>query len=928
MQRTRLVYKLKHQLEPPQTGRKPLADNYSIQDLFGVQNDLSDFAIQFKGGFLSGKLWDVDPTTGLVSRNEGANGIQIEALSGGNISISAGGILGLTSAKSGVLTDPDGPPLQIQSSGGDMAITAGTQNPAFGGSTITGGTLYIFAATSVQVQTNSEFDVDSQSYVSLTSETQTVELTSNKTGGVGSHGITFGTSNSDIKGTISTSGEILFDNQGANDAIFQVSGTGDVRLQNTSSSGFVRIGSGSPGSKHVLIQGVPIEPSGGSTGDVLQQQSDGSFTPSSLSYVSTSLASGHIFVGNVSGVAADTAMSGDATISNTGAVTLKSVGTPASYGAADHTLEITTDTQGRVSAVTSVSIAIAESQVTNLTTDLAAKAPLASPTFTGTVTLPSGTVTLAMMANETANTLLGNNTGSAAAPSALTASQVKTLLAITESDVGSLTSDLALKAPLASPALTGTPTAPTATLGTNTTQIATTAFVIANASSGLPTLADDKIWIGVSGTATATALSGDVTMTNAGVVTIKSSVALAGNPTTTTQSPSDNSTKIATTAYADAAGAAAQPTGTIIMSASRKAPAGFILSQGNVSRTQYAALFAVLVDTATVTTPIASPGVVNDTAHGFLAGDPVSFSGGTLPTGITTNTTYYVVNQTATVTTPVASPGVVNDTAHGFVGGEIVTFDVAPGSLLPTGLAAGNNYYVLASGLTTNTYSVSLTPGGTAVNFTGTNTGSHTRTGIPANTYQIAATAGGSAVNFTGTSSGTQTRTSAPFGIGDGVNTFGLPSMEGNEPMGTSPTMYLGQTMGSLSTAVTHTLAAPAHTHTLPTLTVDAHVHNVNTNSMGANVGIGVSVSGFYQDILASAAQYTAQYKGAVTQSADTHASYYTKLTGTTDYANTNTITGSGGTTSGASDTALTGSINNITGPVDPMINVRMYIKT
>lgn len=32
-------------------------------------------------------------------------------------------------------------------------------------------------------------------------------------------------------------------------------------------------------------------------------------------------------------------------------------------------------------------------------------------------------------------------------------------------------------APKASPALTGTPTAPTATAGTNTTQIATTAFV-------------------------------------------------------------------------------------------------------------------------------------------------------------------------------------------------------------------------------------------------------------------------------------------------------------------------------------------------------------------------------------------------------------------------------------------------------------------
>jgi len=36
---------------------------------------------------------------------------------------------------------------------------------------------------------------------------------------------------------------------------------------------------------------------------------------------------------------------------------------------------------------------------------------------------------------------------------------------------------LGLKAPLASPALTGTPTAPTAATGTNTTQVATTAFV-------------------------------------------------------------------------------------------------------------------------------------------------------------------------------------------------------------------------------------------------------------------------------------------------------------------------------------------------------------------------------------------------------------------------------------------------------------------
>jgi hypothetical protein len=84
-------------------------------------------------------------------------------------------------------------------------------------------------------------------------------------------------------------------------------------------------------------------------------------------------------------------------------------------------------------------------------------------------------------------------------------SQLKTDLALGKSDVGlsnvDNTSDLGkpistatqtaldLKAPLASPALIGTPTAPTASAGTNTSQIATTAFVgtaIGNLINGAP----------------------------------------------------------------------------------------------------------------------------------------------------------------------------------------------------------------------------------------------------------------------------------------------------------------------------------------------------------------------------------------------------------------------------------------------------------
>jgi uncharacterized membrane protein YvlD (DUF360 family) len=75
----------------------------------------------------------------------------------------------------------------------------------------------------------------------------------------------------------------------------------------------------------------------------------------------------------------------------------------------------------------------------------------------------------------------------------------------------------------ASPVLTGTPTAPTATAGTNTTQLATTAFVT-NEVTALNTLADGTIYLGnASNVATEVTLTGDVTIDNAGVSTIGAS---------------------------------------------------------------------------------------------------------------------------------------------------------------------------------------------------------------------------------------------------------------------------------------------------------------------------------------------------------------------------------------------------------------------
>jgi len=91
-------------------------------------------------------------------------------------------------------------------------------------------------------------------------------------------------------------------------------------------------------------------------------------------------------------------------------------------------------------------------------------------------------------------------------------------------------------------------------------------------------------------------------------------------------------------------------TGDVKLTALPTARAGWLLMQGqSVSRTTYAALFAALnpvVGTATVS--VASPAVVTRTAHGLSNGAAVFFTTtGALPTGLAANTTYYVTSATA-----------------------------------------------------------------------------------------------------------------------------------------------------------------------------------------------------------------------------------------------------------------------------------------
>ena len=148
------------------------------------------------------------------------------------------------------------------------------------------------------------------------------------------------------------------------------------------------------------------------------------------------------------------------------------------------------------------------------------------------------------------------------------------------SDVSGLEAALNAKAPLTSPALTGSPTAPTAASGTNTTQIATTAFVQQEitgfgagdmARSVYDTDNDGKVdaaeaadsvpWTGVTGKPTSFApathshtiaqVTGLQTALDAKAAL--ASPAFSGTPTAPTAATGANTTQIASTAFVQAA---------------------------------------------------------------------------------------------------------------------------------------------------------------------------------------------------------------------------------------------------------------------------------------------------------------------------------------------------------------------------------------
>lgn len=111
--------------------------------------------------------------------------------------------------------------------------------------------------------------------------------------------------------------------------------------------------------------------------------------------LSTDLTSSYLFVGNVSNVATGVPMSGDATLSRTGVLTLANSGvTPATYGTATNVPQIAIDSKGRVTSASNVAISAIELTLTSTGSNVSIPSASAFPGGTLTINIPTASASV------------------------------------------------------------------------------------------------------------------------------------------------------------------------------------------------------------------------------------------------------------------------------------------------------------------------------------------------------------------------------------------------------------------------------------------------------------------------------------------------------------------------------------------------------
>lgn len=281
------------------------------------------------------------------------------------------------------------------------------------------------------------------------------------------------------------------------------------------------------------LKGKAIDDTGIASGKILKYDGTKWIMASDNVGSSLSLADGKIFVGNASGPA-EVSMSGDASLSNTGVLSLSSIITAGSVGGASSVPVITYDSKGRVTSVTSATV------------NDSTKLPLNGGVMSGSIDMGNQAISnagdISMAANK--NFKLSNNpTGGTSAGQMWfdgtdikfhDGTSVRTLgvagAGITSFN-GSASSSQSLATGTAGDAPNWTSNAGTGVHTLNipmaTSSGTVTGGLLSNAeyqalnakqSNSLPSA---KIWVGnASGGAEAQAVGGDVTMDSAGAITV------------------------------------------------------------------------------------------------------------------------------------------------------------------------------------------------------------------------------------------------------------------------------------------------------------------------------------------------------------------------------------------------------------------------